>query len=444
MTRPGFGAIALGLAALGTVSGKLGLGLSAYAPAAICFVLFVCLEWRRTVRQARIFVAIALVTAAATLWIWPDLRPAMWTAGLDALSFATLLASLALLRAPMGRSTLVRGAASWLLARPGGQRYAAISFGSHFLALIFNVGILQLIGEILQAAGLRCADSATARQLLLGAMRASTSLVLWSPMAMGFAVISTALPGLDPIIYIAVGLLLALVLVGTGCLITGKASGEILPAQETPPNLKALLILLAGAASLFCVTFGLYWLLGLAFITATSLAVAAFALAWNWLEPPETGLGLGLMIARLTELRSEMFIFAASTVIGASIAAAFRVIGPQALDAVDGVWVPLACMLGIPALAAFAIPPSIPVILGAQLLASTSIAAAHPISLGLSLTAGWSLGMLVSPVSATLLIAGNIASAPARRVAYGWNGLYTLLAALLSAAWIAGIYLMAF
>jgi len=443
MIRPSFGAIALGLAALGTVAGKLGLGYLAFVPAACCFVLFICLEWRRTVRQARLFVGIAVILAAAILWTLPDARLAMAGAGIDALSFTTLLASLALLRAPMGRSTLVRGAASWLLARPRGQRYAAISYGSHFLAVIFNVGILQLIGEILQAAGLRCSESATARQLLLGAMRASTSLVLWSPMAMGFAVISTAFPGFDPVAYILVGLLLALTLIGVGCMMAGKGAGEVLPTQETPPNLRALLILLAGAAMLFGATFSLYWLLGLAFITATSLAVAAFALVWNRLEPPESGLGLGLMVARLTELRSEMFIFAASTVIGAAIATIFRAIGPQALDAVDGVWVPLACLLGIPALAAFAIPPSIPVILGAQLLASTSIAAAHPISLGLSLTAGWSLGMLVSPISATLLIAGNIAAAPARRIAYGWNGLYTLLAALLSTAWIAGLYLMA-
>lgn len=426
-------------------------GTSAPLPFAIAgFAVFAVAEWRRALPQGRLFLILGVISAAALALAGDAMRPTLAVATRQSLTFTALLVALGLLRPPMRGSRLVQRAAAWLLARPPRQRYAAVTFGSHVLSVLFNVGILQLIGEVLHRAGLECAGDRRARALLLAAMRGSTTMPLWSPMAMGFAVVSTTLPGFSPPRFMLIGVGVAVVLLLYGCWIH-RAEGDGDSGSDGAATLAAMpmvagggaatALLLAGALATLATALALHLVLHLAFGIAATWAVAGAAVAWRLLEPAAAGAAREALWSRLTELRTEMFIFAASTMIGAAVVQVIGHVAPGLTTLSDGAIAPLACLFGIPVLAAAAVPPSIPVLLAAQILAALPSASGHAASFALALIGGWSLGMVTSPISATVLIAGNVAGVPARTIMFDWNRAHGIGSAAILAAAVAGLHL---
>lgn len=326
----------------------------------------------------------------------------------------------------------------WLRVRGSGRTVMA-------LAVLLALGTAAMLPEarpvILAAARLAFRQHPTARHLLMGTMRDSAAIALWSPLAMGFAVMTSSFAALDPLAYIALGMTLALVLLGAGCLLPRHDRSETL---DLPGDGSAMALLLLGALALLASTSALYLLAGLSFLAATTIVVPLFALAWIRIEPgPEGGRPSPAVLAtRLSDLRNEMFIFASSTVIGALTALLFTLYGPQSIIAVDSPLMPVAVLLCIWGLSVASTPPSIPVILIAKLMATSPLAQDHALSLAMALSAGWSLGMMVSPVSATLLLSARIAKEPARRIAWAWTRGYTAIAEPLTAAALALTYLL--
>ena len=126
-------------------------GVKSLADVAVAaLALFVALEWKNLPRLARIFSVAAVVSVLAVLWLKPDASAQMLAAMRQSTTFACLLAMLGVLRYPARRSGLVRQAARWLVTRKPRHAYTALSFGGHFLSLLFNVGILPLIGDMIR------------------------------------------------------------------------------------------------------------------------------------------------------------------------------------------------------------------------------------------------------------------------------------------------------
>jgi len=97
---------------------------------------------------------------------------------------------------------------------------------------------------------------------------------------------------------------------------------------------------------------------------------------------------------------------------------------------VSFVWlIPLAGQLGMnPILAVTLIAPLIP---GADSLGVT------PTAIVMAVAAGWALSGASSPFTATTLLIGSFAGISAARVGWLWNGVYTLLGAVLLSGWVA-------
>lgn len=437
----GAGRVCLSLAALCSVAGRLTeleeitwLGLVALAG-------FMLTDWTRARSSGRVILLLAGFCAASGALLLPDSREAILKSLEQGLGFTSLLVALATLRPAMQRSRLLAQAAAWLISRPRGLRYATVTYGGHVLAVVFNVGVLQLIGDILAAARLDFDRHPTARHLLLGTMRGSSAIALWSPLSMGFAVVILAFPTLNPLAYIALGLSLAVVLLAMGCLLPRHDRSEQIDLPMTG-SAQAMLVLVLGALVLLVATSSLYFFAGLPFLTATTIVVPLCAFAWLRLEPDDAGQMAAprLLATRLSDLRNEMFIFASSTVIGALLALLFTRYGPQAMIEFDSPLLPVMILLLIWTLAALATPPSIPVVLIAQIMAASGLAGQHALSLSMGLSAGWALGMLVSPVSATLLLSARLAGQSGQHIAWNWNRSYTALAVPISALALALTY----
>ncbi|HSV77950.1 MAG TPA: hypothetical protein VLK85_01935 [Ramlibacter sp.] len=390
---------------------------------------YASLSWRRVTLPARVFVALAACASILAIALGTDAVALLGPATQQAAQFATLLAALATLRLPMRRSVLIGRAAAWLVASPPRRRYAALTYGSHFLTLMFGVGVVPMIGDMLARRGLDCRESAAARQMLLAVVRGLAWATLWSPMAVSFAIVSSALPTLDPLRFVGVGLLMALSLLLLSCLFFGQGDVPVAASADVAGGGRALCAIAAMSALLFLATWALYRTSGLSFLLASAITVPCFSLAWWRLEPGERPPLVPGLAGAVLELRSETLIFSASAFIGQGLLALLLPdAGRHALALPVGPY-PFAvlCVLAVPAVAAFAVAPTIVVLLLAQLVAASGIGVATPLTFAVALTAGWSLAIGISTVSATLLLASNVSALPARQIAFGLNRGFTLV-----------------
>ncbi len=412
---------------------------------------FMAAAWTSVGRQGRVFVVLGAVASGAA-FLFSDLGVAVLAgAGAQSVQFATLLAALATLRLPMRRSRLIARAAACLVATGARRRYAALSFGSHLLSLIFSFGVVPMMGEMLRRSGLDARTSPGARQMLMAVIRGLSMTTAWSPMAISFAIVSTALPQMRPLAFMGAGLLAATLVLAGGC-----ALHRPLPLDRQPPadaprgDVQSLFIILGMATALFGATLLLYQLSGLPFIMASATTLPCFSLLWLMLErdpAPAAGPGLPTRFFQvLTEMRSETFIFSASTFIGQAIVAIVLANAGRAGTGWQGLLAPLPlallCVWLIPAIAMLSIAPTIVVLLLAQAVAHSGFGTATPVTFACALTLGWSLAIGISPVSATLLIAGAITGVSPREIAFGWNLRYTLAASSAAGVFIALLYAM--
>lgn len=412
--------------------------------------VFALAVWPLVSPQARLF---AWLSCAACVFVaLAHAQPAEALA--DALAqcaqFATLLAALATIRLPMRRSPLIGRAAAALLAASPRRRYATVLFGSHWLSLMFSFGVVSLMGEMLRRRGMDVRHDADARAMMLAVIRGLAFTTAWSPMAISYAIVSTALPSLGVLSFVAIGILLAAIILAwdAWCHRPTTAGGV---ADPRPPadrgDVRALWTILALSALLFAVTLAVHRVTGWSFMTAASLCIPGLSLAWLAAEArqsrpsPAWRAEAQAFFAVLTETRSEVFIFSASTVIGLGILTAVHAAGlASALGALPPWAWPLLCVWSIPIIAAASVPPTIAVLVWAQFFAQTPSALAAPLTHAMALTLGWSLAIGVSPVSATLLITGSITGIEPRDIARHWNRSFVLSGAVMATAMLAGLY----
>ena len=444
-------AVAVLLASIGGLKGASDVAVAALG-------LFVVLEWRNLPRLARLFSVGAVVAVAAVLLLKPDAAAQMIAAMRQSTTFACLLAMLGVLRYPARRSRLVAKAAAWLVTRKPRHAYTALSVGGHFLSLLFNVGILPLIGDMIRKAGGRFEEGQPGREMMLGGMRGMSLMTIWSPMGLGFAIVTTSTAGLDPVKFLFVAFAAAMALLAINCLTTEPVDAER-PEEETAEaqalSVMPLLQITAACALLMVMTIVLHTILNVSFVVATILILPVFSVAWLLLEGEENHVsasqtlrtGLRGIFATLSDMRTEATFFAAATLIGAALTLFISAIpGWDSIAESRDLGLPILifCLLAIPVTAAVAIPHTIVVVLVAQLFGHSPLGAAHPMALALTLTIGWALAIAVSPISATTLITAAQAGVKSHIVGLVWNRRYVLIQTsvallIVSATYVAGI-----
>ncbi|WP_295552491.1 hypothetical protein [uncultured Pseudacidovorax sp.] len=431
----------------------LGGGAGWLTAAALGLAVFAAAAWPRVSPQARFFGALA-VPAAALVWLVASAPgPILEGAVAQSTQFAALLAALATLRLPMRRSPLMgRAAASLLAARPG-LRHGAVLFGSHWLSLMFSFGVVPMMGELLERAGLHVRSSPVARGMLAAVIRGLAMTTAWSPMAISFAIVSSALPTLGVLPFVATGMLAAALILGVELIADHRSrppTESADPATSVPSDGRALALILGMSVLLFLATLLLHDATGWSFMACATLTIPALSLAWalGQSTPPSAtpGRGRGARSALshffevLTETRSEIFVFSSALFIGQAVLAAARALGLGDGAGLPGWLLPLLCLVSIPLVAALSVAPTIAVLIWAQVFAGAASALAAPLTHALALTLGWSLAITVSPVSATLLLAGAMTGVPPREIALGWNLGFVLRSAVVAGLLLAGLY----
>lgn len=448
--REGLAQFSLTVVVVATLARLLLHGQAWLAVAATGLLLYGVSIWPNVSRQARLFAGLA-VPSAALVGLLADTPSQVLTSGLSqAVQFATLLAALATLRLPLRRSTLIAQVAARLVATPPRRRYATVLYGSHWLSLMFSFGTVSMMGEMLRRRGLEAGSNNTARAMMVAVIRGLAMTTTWSPMAIGFAIVSSALPGLEVMAFVSMGLLLATLVLGMD--VWHHAPATQGPSAEIPSHEAAsdapLWILVGCSVLLFMATWGLHRLSGWPFMTAASLTLPTCSMLWLLAErvPPvprgdRRQPSWQTFFSVLTETRSEVLIFSASIFIGQATLASVQALGGETWWSALPVWLlPLLCLWSVPAIAALSVAPTILVLVWAQLFAQMPAALAMPLVHAMALTLGWSLAICVSPVSATLLVASSITGLTAGDIARRWNAGFVVRSGALASALLLLLY----
>lgn len=395
--------------------------------------LWLATQWRRLIPMARVFCGLACL-AALGIALWDRAALAeLLRALVQGAGFAALMMVLGLLRAPVRRAATTRAAAERLLAFPPGRRFAALLGGAHFMSLMFNVGIISMVGDLTEAPdGRDLARDPARRAMIVAAMRAAALAAIWSPIGLGFAIVSAGIAGFEPLVFTGCAFAFTLVVLGLGGLLPLLPAEARVPAAAPLPvargSGRALLATIAISALLLMLAYGLHLVAAISFTMASVTVLPLFALAWLALESRGAAQGFGPRLrdamAGLAELRSESAVFLSANVIGAAIALLLQASplwSGLTEGAAMGLPLVIGCMLAVPLAAMCYLPNSIVVVMAAQLLGQTPLAAEHPVALGLALSIGWGTAICVSPISAMVLITARYCAVTPGRVARRWN-----------------------
>jgi hypothetical protein len=417
-----------------------------YALSALLAVASTLMEWPRLLPLARLFSTLAVVLGLMITAFLPQQLPQLWHALVQGVSFAALMMVLGMLRRPVRRSAFVRQGTEYLFTFEPRQRYAAVNIGSHLLSLLFNVGIIAMIGDLARAGG---RDAVARRPLVLGAMRGAALTSIWSPIGLGFAIVTAGIPSLDPLKLMGISFALTavmLLLTSAFPLLPAEAShGVSRPVVGEAPSARPLAITIGICGLLLSITITLHLVTGISFTLASVTVLPIFTLIWLALE---TGVGPAYVaevkgaVVGLGDLRSESTIFLSANVIGAAISIALGAI-PGWVDFVQS-QVPvlpllLTALILIPVAAACFIPNSIFVVILAQLLGQSPIGNAHPLALGVTLSVAWASAVAVSPISAMSLVTASQSDVSPQRVAWRWNTAFTTIVLVVTIIAICGL-----
>ncbi|HUZ62448.1 MAG TPA: hypothetical protein VMU82_01930, partial [Acetobacteraceae bacterium] len=218
-------------------------GVSALAwPLRAALVAYLAASARFWPRTGWVMAGVFATLAAVGLWL--DAAPVAATlGGLDRSAvFAAFFGALSFLRAAANGSARMRRCGAHLVRQPPGRRYAALALGGFVYGIILNIGVVDLLGGMVQAANAdQPADPAVAafrlRRMLVAVQRGFSATSGWQPLSIMMTFVLTALPMLrwQRVVPMGLGFSTLLLILGWSL---DRASGlraASRPAELPPP-----------------------------------------------------------------------------------------------------------------------------------------------------------------------------------------------------------------
>ncbi|ARO14339.1 hypothetical protein BVG79_00993 [Ketogulonicigenium robustum] len=405
--------------------------------AAICAVTLAVLRLPNVRPIAKVFVGLAIAAAAGVLLFAPQNANQLDRALQQGTAFSTFLTTLGLVRGPVRASRLVATAAAYLFSFPAKFRTAAVTYGSQFLTILFNLGTISMMADIAKNHAEGRDSGADPKAITLAALRGTLLATAWNPIGIGYAVVLAAISGADPALLLAITFGSTLLLTALGLRVAKIQDDSIATPAEAAPVAGggwAVIGLLAAVAGLIAATLALHWVLHISFLVAACIVLPAMSLIWPLVEPSaRAGAPLNPVAAMgdaSASTASEATVFLSAALISVPAALLLHSIGLENLfesPAVPQLVFILGCMLLIPLLAAVYVPHTISFVIITQVVGASSVGAAHPLSLGLALMFAWAMAISISPISAMSLIAGNSIGRSAFDVSLKINRTFTLV-----------------
>ncbi|WP_028238999.1 hypothetical protein [Stutzerimonas azotifigens] len=430
--------LALVLELLGLVTHVQGLSVASGGLLALFFLR----HWRSLMPYPRRLGLVTLAVLAAWLLggdaTWSEARRMLGSAAY----YGAFIGALGLMQCLVKRLDQLGELHRLLLAGPRRLLYPGYLLSSFAISSILSFGMLNLICGSLDSHLKRRPYTATQRRegqrgVLVTALRGFALVPLLAPTSVTVAILTRELPDLGWIELLPYGALAALVLLVFGWVAENPRLQQLRSdvearttehADGVPPRFAGLLLGSLAGILLIAATAALTWL------SATQAAMVLVPLVvavYLWRQGLTFDGVAGELTDTLAGMRNEIFIFAASGMLGGLVAQLVPVQGLT--EQFDGTPLALfllssAALLGIVALALLGVAPIISMNLCAALLAQLALHGIPIMQPAVALLTGFSLAMLLSPYGPSALLLARHAQISPWRIAFHWNGRFVLCA----------------
>lgn len=421
-------------------------------------LLYLVLQWRRQNRMVKGLLSVSVAVALIALWRLPEPWSVLARAMDQFLFLGTFIAAVGMLRVAAMSSPLVRACGKALLRQPPNWRYPTLSMGGAVFGLIINIGVLGLLGTMverantLSAAGSVQIQQVRQRRLITALLRGFALVPLVSPLSVTVALVLSHMTQLRYI-----DLLLPAAVTSVGMFALGWALdtwtrprhlAHLVPPAP-PASLRPLLPFLALLTAIVAIIFVTAELLQVRLPVAVILIAPLSSWVWLGWQRRRLGGGLGLQRAgasiarRVGDIfggaRGEVALLGGAGFLGYLV---LQLVDSRAVAAwllasgVSGPWLAAAATFLIAGAAQLGINPIVTVTLLVGLFADPSVVGVPPVALAIALMTGWSLALISSPMTASMLVLARICRTSAYTIGYRWNGGFLLLTLLAVAIWL--------
>ncbi|CUW40695.1 conserved membrane protein of unknown function [Magnetospirillum sp. XM-1] len=468
MTGPQLRGALSTLAMVAVIGGAIGWALFRWAwasdAAGAALLLYVALEWSAISAGGKRMLAAALLAALAAAQFLPlplqTLRHGMG----ESVFLVGLFTTLGMLRDSARTSRLIRRCGEQMVRQGPGRRYAALSLGSHLIALVLNFGVLALLGMMVAkgntlsaANGDEIVKGIRKRRMMTAILRGFAMMTAWSPLAVSFAVIQQVVPGLAWWHLVSLQVVLALILMGWGWVLDRldfPPHTRRLPPHRHKTQFRPILGLIALVAAIVVGAVALAEMLGVRLVVGAMIVVPLAAVIWLFAQQsgallPRTALTFRLFVGHVCDslpgFRSEVAMLGGAMFLG-SVVAAF--ITPEdtahaiALIPLPPVAVAVLLAWGVMVAAHAGISQLVTITLLGSALGSLSAAGINPLVLASGMLGAWALSICTTPVGAAVMSVARVAEVPVRTVSHTWNRRFVVVGALLLGVWMVALSLM--
>ncbi len=404
-----------------------------------CLVVYLGLEFRRTPGTQKL-IGFSLIVAGVALGSWHTSAARVFLDGAGrSLQFLVLFGAVVCLQLPALESPSLRTVGTFVVHQPPGRRFAVLAVAAHMFGAVINLAGLQLVASVVGPERGR----ELKKRLGSAMIRGFTAAACWSPFYVSIPVVLAALPGLRWLDLAPFGLVLGASMIVIGWTVD-RLTRSNRPARVTAPveRLPAPVLLRVGAIFLTLVVPVITFveLVSVPIPIAIGLLGPIYAVLWHGTgtgreegAPERFGRLRRYVSTHLPNLRGEALLFLGANVFGVGVASA---VDPQSAaqtlrglslgaDAEILLFTVLMTLLG-----GLGLHPVVLVVVLGQILPPEALGL-PAVAMGTIYLGMWAMATTVSPVSATNLYVARLTGESVWSVAWRWNGLYGLVAALL-------------
>ncbi len=417
---------------------------------------YVVLEWPRLPRNARIMVGIAAAMTVAVATTAAGALPAMAQALDRGAFFATFFANQFFLRQAAQNSPLVHRCGSVFVNQRPGRRYLLLTVGGYLFGIILNLGVLSLLGVMIgkrntlaAAGGSEAVRAARERRMVSALLRGFSITPLGSPLSIALAVMLTAMPGVRWQAILPLGLGIGVLVLATGWvhdrLTAPRRLAPLVPTVTPERDLRPLAGVAGLVLSVLALAIAIEQLHHVPMSRAILVAIPTVGLGWLAVQYRRAGpAGAARLVGRRLRgqarvvfpgYRSEIAILGSAGFIGtlfSSLLPPEAVAAAMAANPLPTALIPAAAVLLVIVPATVGINPIVTVTILASAMPALPDLPLPPELLAVALMTGWSLSINASPLTASAMLLAEIVNRPAGQVTLGWNGGFTLAAAVIA------------
>lgn len=435
----------------------------------VCLLGYVLAEWPRLSPLARSMILCSL----GALVVLPPLSAAPFQTLFEAMNraawFATFFGAMSYLREAAASSPMVLRCGETIISQSPAKRYATLSGGVFLIGVLLNMGVLHLLGIMVRQAntleasgGSSSIQAVRTRRMFSALTRGFATTPLGSPLTMTLALILSLVPGVEwqTVLPLGVVAMVLLHLLGWGWdRWTAPRHLGAGVGMKPPPGGSWRPI--AGFSGLVLAIFLAAVAVELAFALSLPLAILLVApmagLLWLVVQNGRLGVlpAIRVSTARFRHgagqqfgaIRTEIIMMGSAGLQGTLLAKVIPtsvfvdVLNTMGLHGVQVALLVMGLMVLLPQVGINAVLVATLIL---SSMAQPEVFGLSPTLLALAVMAGWTLANATSPVASTVLIMSQIAGVGPREAGWGWNGGFTLAAAVLLGGWLVVVDLFSF